>query len=96
MQSKFPHSPALIGIVKPIIEIGSAGINRYFGNVTRTLLTHELVFDIDLNPISEDVTQLTIEIGKTYDFGTFYVYVTDIKVDYENRTARIKGLGKVI
>jgi len=78
----------------PVAVTMANGINDYFRSVIKLQLPYEISFEVDLNPLTDELTQ-TLELGKVYGFAQFYVYVTDIKTDYVYRTAKIKGLGKL-
>ena len=71
------------------------GINEYFKQITKTELKLSINMEIDLNPISDVLTQ-TLSVGDSYQFGNIYIYITGITTDYTNRTAKIRGIGKVI
>lgn len=72
----------------------ATAINTYFKRIVAMQLPHQITFEIDLNDLTGEHTY-TLEVGKTYAFADFYVYITDIDTDYIYRTAKIKGLGKV-
>jgi len=70
------------------------GINNYFREIMKTDLTHEITMDINLNPLSDELTQ-PLDVGKGYQLGDYLIYITGITIDYENRTAKVKGVGKI-
>lgn len=70
------------------------GINNYFREIMKTDLTHEITMDINLNPLTDELTQ-PLDVGKGYQLGDYLIYITGITIDYENRTAKVKGVGKI-
>jgi len=69
-------------------------LNEYFNKLSLSELPLSFDMEIDLNSLQDEITN-TIEPGTAYQFGLYCVYITSVLTNYEERTAKIKGIGRL-
>ena len=69
-------------------------LNEYFNSIIEFELPFTFTLEIDLNSLQDEITN-TIEPGQAIQLGAYRVFITNVFINYEDRTAQIKGMGRL-